>query len=434
MKTTIKILFTILLLLSLSCKEKNIISSGTDNSQGSVSLTIDKTDAPSDVISVIAYLTRENFKTFAGYLNLLSDSTADISFQKVAAGTWHLKVDALNKDSVVIYSGESDLKVQENVLTQVNLTLYPIGNGTGEVYIHVTWGNQNSWIDYNYNPIFTPSDNPSYPVSVSTSKVLYDNEIFKMWYLCTYNSGKGNVWYAESKDGLNWQNKFDEPIFVNGMNSKWDGYTVGPGTILKENSNNYKMYYNGWNDQYGQWQVGLATSIDGIHWERYSDPVLKADSLNEFKVGATSVIKINDLYYMFYGSSSIYNYNYMRINLATSSDGINWEKYSGNPIISPTEPWEGIGVTFPAVIYDNNRFVMVYSSVDRTKFGIAYSDDGKTWVKNSNYTLSNQTTNTKWIQINYPFLVKVGNEYRLYYTGTSPNGTVEICLTKSFTL
>ena len=77
---------------------------------------------------------------------------------------------------------------------------------------------------------------------------------------------------------------------------------------------------------------------------------------------------------------------------------------------------------------------MIYSSVDRTKFGIAYSDDGKTWTKRSKYILSNQMTKTKWIQINYPFLMKVNNEYRLYYTGTSPNGTVEICLAKTFGL
>ncbi len=315
----------------------------------------------------------------------------------------------------------------------MSLTLYPTGNGTGDVYIYVTWADQNSWIDYNYNPIFTPSDNPSDPYAVSTSKVIYDNGIYKMWYLCTYNAGKGNVWYAESKDGVNWQNKFDGPIFENGAFNSWDGYTVGPGAILKENTI-YKMYYNGWNDQYGQWQVGLAASADGIHWERYSEPVLKADSLNEFKVGATTVIKVDDMYYMFYGSSSIYNYDYMRINLATSSDGINWEKYSGNPILSPTESWEGIGVTFPAVIFDNNQFIMIYSSVDRTKFGIAYSNDGKTWTKSSKYILSNQMTKTKWIQINYPFLMKVNNEYRLYYTGTSANGTVEICLAKTLNL
>ncbi len=424
----------LLLLLTSGCSKDTMVSSTSNSNIGSISLNIDKQNAPSDVVAVIAYLTRENDETLTGYLNLLSDSTADISFQNVTAGTWHLKIDAINKDSVVIYSGESEIKVQENVLTQVKLTLEPTGNGTGDVYIHVTWGSYYSWLDYFYNPIFTTQENPSYPNIVSTSKILYDNGMYKMWYLCTYNSGKGNVWYAESKDGLKWENKYDKPIFVNAPSGSWDGYTVSPGTILKESTNNYKMYYNGWNDQYGQWQVGLAISSDGIHWERYSEPVLKADRINEFKVGATSVLKVGDIYYMYYGSSSIDNYDYMRINLATSSDGKNWEKYSGNPIIGPTESWEGIGVTFPAVIFDNNRFIMIYSSVDRTKFGIAYSNDGKSWVKNSNYTLSNHMTNTKWIQINYPFLMKVDDEYRLYYTATTINGIVQICFAKAFSL
>ena len=43
------------------------------------------------------------------------------------------------------------------------------------------------------------------------------------------------------------------------------------------------MYYNGWSSQYDQWQIGLAFSDDGINWQRYTDPVLYADSLHEFK-------------------------------------------------------------------------------------------------------------------------------------------------------
>ena len=125
----------------VGCSKDNITSTQLDN-KGSISLNIDKANAPSDVVAVIAYLTRENYETLSGFLNLLSDSTADISFQSILIGTWHLKVDALNKDSVIIYSGESDVVVQEDILTQISLALIPTNNGssTGSVYIYVTWG------------------------------------------------------------------------------------------------------------------------------------------------------------------------------------------------------------------------------------------------------------------------------------------------------
>ena len=137
---------------------------------------------------------------------------------------------------------------------------------------------------------------------------------------------------------------------------------------------------------------------------------------------------------MYYGSNPKDNYNNMKINLALSDDGIHWNKYSGNPILKPSFAWEGAGVTFPAVIYDNNRFVMIYSNEDRTKFGAAYSKDGRTWIKNSGFILSNKMINKKWSQINYPFLIKIGDEYRLYYTATTKGNLMQICLVKTFVL
>jgi predicted GH43/DUF377 family glycosyl hydrolase len=74
---------------------------------------------------------------------------------------------------------------------------------------------------------------------------------------------------------------------------------------------------------------------------------------------------------------------------------------------------------------------MVYSNEDRTKLGIAYSTDGKKWDKNSKYEFSIQMTSNKYSQINYPFLIKVNNEYRLYYTATTKGNSMQICLAQA---
>ena len=62
---------------------------------------------------------------------------------------------------------------------------------------------------------------------------------------------------------------------------------------------------------------------------------------------------------------------------------------------------------------------MIYSSTDRTKFGIAYSNNGINWNKSSAPTFTVEDTNQDLEQINYPYLIKVENEYRLYYNGTT---------------
>ncbi len=56
MKSSIVLSFFLMLILAMGCSKDNIISSNTDNSHGSISFSIDKANAPSDVVAVIAYL------------------------------------------------------------------------------------------------------------------------------------------------------------------------------------------------------------------------------------------------------------------------------------------------------------------------------------------------------------------------------------------
>ncbi len=400
---------------------------------GSVSLAFDKTTAPQNVVNIIAYLTRANYDTLKGDLNLLSTSSADIKINDIPVGTWHLKVDAMNADSTVVYSGESDVQINEGVVSQVNLTLIPTGNGQGSIYILVNWGKElSNFTDYIMNPIFTPSQNPTLPNGVSTSKIIVDNGIYKMWYLSTYNAGMSNIWYAESQDGKVWQNIFNKPVFTRGVTGSWDDYTVGPGAILKE-GDQYVMYYNGWQSQGGKWQIGVAFSSDGINWQRSDSPILIGDSVNNIKVTVQSVLKVNNTYYMYYTSHDINNYDKMIINLATSSDGIKWNKYQNNPILIADQSWEGIGISFPAVIFDNGQFIMIYQNTDRSKFGVAYSGDGKNWTKRAKYIFSISDTKNNPNQIDYPFLVKSGNEYRLYYSAVNGSNII-ICLATALSL
>lgn len=425
----------ILVFFLQSCSKQLITNPNTNSTnQGSISLKMDKNTVPNNAVTVIASLYRANYDTLSDTMSLITDTSADISFQNVPVGDWHLKVNVFDSSETLVYTGETDVNVSSGITTRVNLTLVPTGQGTGSIYITVNWGNNiSTWVDYQNNPIFTRLDNPSSPNVVSTAKIIYDNGLYKIWYLCTYNAGRGNIWYAESQDGIYWQNKSDQPVFSNDSIGTWDDYTVAPQSIIKKDGI-YMLYYVGWQTQSGQRQIGLATSTDGINWERYPNPVVKADSLNNYQVAGCTVVEANGAYYMYYDSTPINNYNYKKINVAFSSDGIQWTTYTGNPILEASEQWEGIGVLAPSVLYDNGQFVMIYSSTDRTKFGIAFSKDGINWSKSSNPIFTIDNTNQKWSHINYPFLMKVGNEYKLYYTATTSNNGLVLCLAQSFNL
>ncbi len=146
----------IVLLFFSGCKNEIIPPSSTDQ-DGQIILKIDRQNAPQNITTVTAYLTRPNFNTITGTLNLLTDTTADLSLQEIPAGQWHLKVDALDSAGVVKYSGETGVNVIENQTIQVTLNLNT-GTGWSREYIFVCYlGNlpgSLNWLDYPGNPVF----------------------------------------------------------------------------------------------------------------------------------------------------------------------------------------------------------------------------------------------------------------------------------------
>lgn len=125
-----------------------------------------------------------------------------------------------------------------------------------------------------------------------------------------------------------------------------------------------------------------------------------------------------------------------QIGIATSADGINWERYGTNPILSENQSWEGPGNYYPTVIKVNNLYHMIYmnSDSDISGFGYATSNDGLNWVKNDfNPFITSDLTYNKWERILYPNIMKTENEYRIYYTGYNlSQGERAICVLSSF--
>jgi hypothetical protein len=418
MKTGIFFIIILLMTVFLSCSNKKITAPNTEAKTGKAFLKIDKTNTPSNVVELVAYLQRAGYETVSHNLDLLSDSSPEITFEKIEIGTWHLKIDAKDILGKIIYSGETDITIIENITIEVNLTLVPVSNGIGDVHIYVLWGtSKSSWVDYNLNPIFTIYDSPTNPTGgVSQAIVLFENNVYRIWYLNTYNSGKGDIGHAESADGIIWHNVTNSPVLTAGRQGSWDDYTVGPGIVIKENGI-YKMYYNGWQTYEGMQSVGVAVSVDAIHWEKNRIPVLNANEI-EYRVGASALVKKDSIYYLYYGYKS-QNNSEIKIALATSADGVRFNRYQNNPILTATEKWEGSSVLYPTVILEDGIFKMIYNNGPRNAFGKATSEDGIHWTKSINnpiFTVND--TNNHWCDdITYPYLVKFGNYYRIYYSG-----------------
>jgi predicted GH43/DUF377 family glycosyl hydrolase len=218
-----------------------------------------------------------------------------------------------------------------------------------------------------------------------------------------------------------------------GSNGTWDSKSIVTGpVILKDNQ--YFMYYEG--NGNSTFQIGLATSADGIHWTKLTSPVMAPSASWEILgIGVTDIIKIEATYYLYY--HGIDAYNNTAIGLATSPDGFTWTKCNTNPILQASQSWElDGGIYFPSIITDNGLLKMLYASRKpyNEGFGIATSFDGITWTKeSSNPFFSVQTSQSAWAQsIGYACWRQVGNEYNIYYSGVFKNinssGTYAIAL------
>ena len=84
---------------------------------------------------------------------------------------------------------------------------------------------------------------------------------------------ENEIWRAVSDDGVNWEESPETPVLARGVG--WDSYSLLYPVVFRSDGL-YRMYYNG--QQHASaagMDIGYATSDDGIVWERFAEnPVI----------------------------------------------------------------------------------------------------------------------------------------------------------------
>jgi predicted GH43/DUF377 family glycosyl hydrolase len=415
MKGILTLLFFISL-ISFSCSDSSTDPAAEKNN-GTIYFSLDKSLMPSDVTTIKVVLSREGYENIEATINT-SGSIIENTFSNTPAGSWKLLLKALNSKNEELYSEQTEIPVIKDNIINASASFSIITSNALKITFKLNWESTSfsGWQDYSSNPILTFSDSTFNNLGIQQPKVIYENGIYKMWYMGLANSGKGVVCYAESKDGFTWNKPVPNPVMTTGSSDSWDAATSIPGAIIKD-GDTYKLYYVGWIDQKLNWSIGLATSKDGKTWVKYPSPIMMGTSDWESKIVPTSVIMQNGQYYLYYYGLGVSD---AKIGLAISSDGINFTKYAENPILQKTDNWEGAGVYHPSVIKDGEVFKMIYSGRNADAFGAAISIDGKKWIKSStNPFFKGINTYNNWGKgsVAYSSLLKIEDQYRIYYSG-----------------
>jgi len=215
---------------------------------------------------------------------------------------------------------------------------------------------------------------------------------------------------AESHDrGLTWRIA-DEDMLPSGPPGSFDEGALPSAAVLQRSENDYLMWYTA-AEKYlrfvdvnqGILHIGVARSRDGMHWQKFPEPALRAREAEaepfEACLARPTVLELDGVYHMWFGvydmapgarpdqasgkrpltgeglkraSGGSY-----RIEYARSTDGINWTRYADQPIfsLSPGE-FDSSSQTYGSVVDMGDQLWMFYTGdgLGATGVGLATLD------------------------------------------------------------
>jgi|GEM_PF-1423967 len=418
----------------------------------------------------------------------VADGTTNVTANESSAiGTesWHHIAVTFNNGMVRYYiDGEFDSEYTTSV---TNLALPPYNNVPGsmsDLYLGNDWSVLNNafggYMDevVYYTDELTPEEIQSlYSLPEFTNSVTvdnYDSLAYRTSANLTTTSGAEETFYLNFDETLsgNQGETFDLAIESElqrpdldlisysgntnnnivldvGGTGDWDDADVFSPYVIKD-GDEYMMWYSG-NDGTNN-RIGLATSSDGINWNKYSGNNCGGTSGSGcvFDLGSgfdstwvytPSVLKDGSTYRMWYGGRDGSN---IEIGYATSTDGINWTRQnSGNAVLSQgaAGSWDDLDVSYPRVIKEGTIYKMWFEgeqSAANWRIGYATSSDGINWTKyddanTADCGFSEANDNGCIVDLGgtgaiderdmeEPNVIKINNQYYMPYTASDTSG------------
>lgn len=187
---------------------------------------------------------------------------------------------------------------------------------------------------------------------------------YRAWYTDFDNINNTGVFnLALSTNGLVWTQYAHNPIFV--PSKDWEakpagGFSVDCPYVLRENGL-YKMWFS--NSPVGEPTMeGYMTSSDGINWTEYAGNPIIRDAASPI------IVHVNGIYYNFPNhflrdqTSGVYAVTASEVQAYVSLDGINWKKWSESSLMNHTgcfTCWRSQKLFTGDAIWHDNRFIFL---------------------------------------------------------------------------
>jgi len=223
--------------------------------------------------------------------------------------------------------------------------------------------------------------------------------------------------------GMGWTVDSSNPVLPAGAPASWDFAGVWYPSVRLDPTLPagrvpvYTMWYEGFVALYVamarisviyEHAVGVATSLDGLVWQKNPTPVLSAGSVGAWDsggVGTPNVLVTGTNSFMYYTGWS----SPLAIGRATpASSGSTWTNSPAPVLTGDAGAWDALGVSSPSVLFDGSKYKMWYTGavgsdlpgptrsivggIGYAGLGIGYagrgigyaeSADGVTWTKST---------------------------------------------------
>jgi predicted GH43/DUF377 family glycosyl hydrolase len=254
---------------------------------------------------------------------------------------------------------------------------------------------------------------------------------YRMWYEAVGSSGITTIALATSGDGLTWTKQGS--VLSPGGPTSWERDEVSPNFMLLE-AGVYKLWYHGGGyfmggsgTRYGAARVGYATSSDGLTWTKYAgNPVLDIGSTGSFddqQVAEPRITKVGAGYRMYYTGANASS-GRKSLGMATSTDGITWTKDPRSPILDSNR-W---GNFWGGAFFHESGVWLLWHASDMTSSGrinFKWSLDGIAWTDGAQnpVLLAGSVSNGPDTRFVGDSVsgYRDGNSYRIMYTGYAEN-------------
>lgn len=280
--------------------------------------------------------------------------------------------------------------------------------------------NATSLVRLSLNPVMPQGSNDAWSSGdhFTTAMIRVGREYWA--YFLSSNSTATYIGRAVSLDLLTWSVD-PGPSLAPGPETYDSGGLLGVTSVVFDaNKARFNMYY-GCGGYYSNPDSCLATSPDGVNWTKFTgNPVVQtvASTWYQFRAFQPMMVVAGTSYKLYVqGQADDFSSN---VGLWTSSDGENFSASAGNPIFPRSGSGADADIDWGTMVYNGTKYVFFYSCTDGSyawDICLAESSDGVTSWTRRGVVLAHDLTGFDAWDTGWPAVVWDENRFLFVYGG-----------------